>query len=103
MKANTFTLFIGVLFLLVLGSSVYARPVHVHNAPPANKVVVVTTPRPHANAVWVKGHWCWKNNAYLWNDGKWIDPKPGCVWVDGHWKNTRHGWEWIEGHWRKVK
>jgi len=69
-KTNPWTLFVGVLFLPVPGSSVYARPVQVHKASPANKVVVVTAPRPHTDAVWVQRHWRWKNNVYLWNDGK---------------------------------
>ncbi|MBN2413114.1 YXWGXW repeat-containing protein [candidate division KSB1 bacterium] len=96
--------FVIVFAFMLFGFTVQsfaARRVYVKKTPPARKVVVVKTVKPHNNSIWVKGHWKWENNRYVWLDGCWENPKPGHLWIDGHWKKTKHGWIWVQGHWKK--
>jgi hypothetical protein len=54
------------------GCAVYTRP-----APPALRVEVQPV-RPHAQAVWMAGHWQWSR----WHHRH--------VWVPGHWVVKKH-------------
>lgn len=59
-----------VSFALV-SCTTYVRP-----DPPPVRVEVKPT-NPYTKAVWVPGHWKWKNR------------KVGYVWIPGHWKRVR--------------
>lgn len=65
---------ITALFLLTLGSGC-ARKVVVYEkpAPPAPKTEIRPA-SPYHGAVWVPGHWEWRNR------------RRGYVWVPGHWR-----------------
>ncbi|MEE9271326.1 MAG: hypothetical protein V3V49_13820 [Candidatus Krumholzibacteria bacterium] len=53
------------------GCTMYVRP-----APPPQRVEVKVA-RPHKHAMWIPGHWKWKNR------------KHGYVWKPGHWERRR--------------
>ncbi len=56
------------LVLAAPACTTYVRP-----APPPPRIEVRPA-RPHRHAVWVPGHWKWKNR------------RVGYVWVPGHWR-----------------
>ena len=67
--------------------------------PPVERVEVVPA-SPGGSAVWIKGHWGWRNNDYVWVGGRWEVPAAGYrAWEPGHWAHENRGWYWIEGHW----
>ena len=53
-----------------MGCTTYVRP-----APPVSRVEVKPA-KPYKSAVWVPGHWKWKNR------------RAGYVWVPGHWRRA---------------
>ncbi len=58
-------------------------------------------PPPSPNAVWIAGHWLWRNGRYDWVAGRWEDAPPGASYVPGRHKQTGQGWVWEPGRWRK--
>jgi len=61
-------LIIALLSFGATGCTIYVRP-----EPPAPRKEVRSA-RPHNHAVWVAGHWKWKNQ------------RKGYKWVPGHWE-----------------
>lgn len=89
-------------FILSVNSDSRALTIYVKKAPPARKVIVVKTPAPYANGIWIQGRWKWNGNKYVWVNGYWVKPRYGHVWVPGHWVKTRRGWHWRSGHWKRI-
>jgi hypothetical protein len=54
---------------------------------------------PSPNAVWISGHWLWRNGKYEWAAGRWENAPPGASYVPGRHKKTDGGWRWEEGRW----
>lgn len=87
-------LFIG----LVLHSSGCATKV-VYVPPPAPRVEIYGPP-PYPEAVWIPGHWAYREGEWVWIPGHWEKrPRPTAVWVPGHWRPKGKGWVWVPGHW----
>ncbi len=82
-------------YILILGCG----PAIVMSKPPDPRIEVKST-KPHADAVWIDGHWKWSGGKYVWISGRWEQSKPGKTWIPGHWQQKNRGWVWIEGHWR---
>jgi hypothetical protein len=95
-------IFMALILILtgVLNADCAPRTVYVKTAPPQARIEHKTA-APYANAVWVSGHWAWRNGKYVWKGGRWVKPRSGYVWIPGHWVKKRRGWRWIEGHWKK--
>ena len=65
--------------------------------------VVVQTPQPSKDHVWIDEEWEHGDGNYRYSGGHWAaPPHPGYRWNNGHWKrHHREGDEWIHGSWRK--
>ena len=91
-------LFAGIVFFSVSSASaqiyVKVRPV---------VPVVVQTPQPSPNHVWIDEEWEPYGGAYRYGGGRWeAPPHHGYTWRKGYWK--RHGNDgevWVAGHWAK--
>ncbi|MEJ2060708.1 MAG: hypothetical protein P8Y64_09520 [Gammaproteobacteria bacterium] len=72
----------------------------VHSAPPPARVEVIGHP-PYPDAVWIQGHWMWRDR-WVWNGGHWAHrPHPNAKWAPGRWHERRHGeWTYRPGRWR---
>ncbi len=74
--------------------------VYATKQPPHDRIEKVP-PRPHADAVWMAGHWDWRVNEYRWSPGHWVKPEAGFhAWTPGHWAHEARGWYYVEGNWR---
>ena len=49
-------------------------------------------PRPHRNAVWIKGYWHRQDNRWEWMSGRWDQPNRGARWINARY--TREGCPW---------
>lgn len=60
---------------MTLGLAVAVSACSTTGPPPASHSVTVVQPgpakRPHAKAVWVKGHYVYRNGKYEWIPGHW--------------------------------
>jgi len=67
-------------------------------------VVIVKTPAPGANYIWIEGHWKWsrRQHQYVWVNGHWEKRRHHKVWVPGHWAVVPGGYRWVPGHWRRI-
>jgi hypothetical protein len=54
---------------------------------------------PFADAVWVDGHWGWRDGRWAWTRGHWDVEHRGGHWAPGHWDSGPKGYVWTEGHW----
>lgn len=94
------TLAATVVFVAACASTPRGERVYVRDAPPAERVEVIST-SPGPGYAWVAGHWNWDNRQYIWIPGRWMVPERGHrEWRKGHWAHDRHGWYWVEGGWR---
>ena len=95
-------LFVTIIFLVfsAINADCAHRTVYVKTAPPAAKYEIKPA-APFHHAVWISGHWSWRNKKYVWIPGHWIKPRSDYVWIPGHWVKKRRGWVWVEGHWKK--
>ncbi len=92
---------LSLVFLLPASGDAGVR-VYVRFGPPKLKTVKVIKPaRPHRHAVWVKGHWVYRNGRYVYVEGHWIKGRPGHVYVQPHWVKTARGYYFVPGHWVK--
>ena len=89
---------VGLFLVLSMGCA--SRTVYVQKAPPVVKVEK-PGPKPYTNAMWVSGHWTWKNGRYVWVSGHWTKTVKGKTWVAGRWKKTARGYVWVKGYWRR--
>lgn len=63
-------------------------------------VRVETRPsRPHADHVWIPGHWAFRHGHWVWVSGRWAGDHPGQSWVSGYWDHRGNSWVWVPGHW----
>ena len=75
------------------------REAIVAEAPPPPQVEAIPV-APGPEHVWVEGYWVW-HGRWVWETGRWvIRPHAGAVWERGHWMRHRRGWMWAPGHWR---
>ena len=72
----------------------------VRKAPPKVRVEV-KKPAPFRSAIWVRGHWVFRNGEFQWRSGRWIKPRRGFVYVPGYWQKKARGWVWVDARWRK--
>lgn len=74
--------------------------VEVRETPPPLKVETIPT-APHADCLWVSGHWVRTPQGWEWQPGYWVRrPHAAATWVPGHWKEVGPGiWRWVPGHW----
>jgi len=68
--------------------------------PPPNRVEVVGV-TPFVGAVWIPGHWIWRDR-WVWNKGYWTrPPRHGARWERGRWeKRHQREWRWHPGRWQ---
>jgi len=69
--------------------------------PPPPPQVESPGPPLGPDAVWIAGHWLWRNGRYEWMPGRWENAPPGAAYVPGRHKPTGQGWVWEPGRWRK--
>jgi hypothetical protein len=51
------------------------------------------TPRPHSDAIWIKGYWDREDDRWAWIPGRWERPNDGRArWIDARY--TREGCPW---------
>ncbi len=88
----------------LLSTTLSAQRVVISVRPPAPKRVVIKTPRPGSNYVFINGYWKWnpRRNRYVWVDGRWVKRRPNQVYVTGRWRRVRGGYTWVPGHWKYV-
>ncbi|MCU0723657.1 MAG: hypothetical protein MUC63_08585 [Planctomycetes bacterium] len=76
-------------------------PVLVPNPLPPVPRVTVKPARPHADHVWVDGHYVLENGSYVWRAGVWVrPPRVGGVWVPPVIVKSGNHWKYTPGHWR---
>lgn len=83
------------------GASVMAQPHgddRVRRAPPPPRRERIPRP-PFRGAVWVPGHWSWKNRRYVWVGGRYLRPQPGKHWTAGRWHQNGGYWVYVPGRW----
>lgn len=97
------TMVFGLGLITLLSTNCASRTIYVIKSPPVKKVTVVKTPVPYSNAVWVNGHWSWREGKYIWINGYWTNPRRGHVWMQGFWVKKPRGWVWVEGHWARKR
>ena len=104
------------LSALGLTGCVYERPrrevVYVQESPPPQQETVVVADAeppadqdetvyivdaPYPDAIWIGGHYVWRDGRWWWSRGYWGRPAyHGAVWVRGHYYHRGY----VEGHWR---
>src|SRR5687768_2614406 len=68
--------------------------------PPVQETVEVVPAKPHADAIWVAGHFEWRG-SWIWIAGSWgMPPEPGCVWEDPVYVRVDNGYRYHPGYWR---
>ena len=95
---------------LVLGTLLGGCTVYPHHAYYSGAVVVGSAP-PHARveiigvapwpgAVWIGGHWVWRDR-WVWQRGYWSrPPHTGARWAPGRWtRQSPSHWRWEPGRW----
>ena len=92
---------LAAMFLMPLQSDAGVK-VYLRFGPPRLKRVKVIKPaRLCRNAIWVAGHWRYKNVRYGYVDGYWVKPRHGYVYVQACWVKTPRGYYFAPGHWVK--
>ena len=77
--ASSNSIFVVLFLLFGMVNMVSAGTVYVRKAPPLRKSIVVKPAKPFYNAVWIKGHWGWRNGMHVWVNGDWVKNKKGKV------------------------
>ncbi len=76
-----------------------AAPTVVYQTPPPPQVEVVPM-SPGPGYAWVPGYWGW-NGEWVWVSGRYVvRPHAHAVWVRGHWSPHGRGYVWVGGRWR---
>jgi len=74
--------------------------VEVETEPPAPQVEVRPV-EPYGGAVWIEGHWYWRDR-WVWVPGHWDRARAGWLWVPHHWARWGRHWRYVPGHWQRV-
>jgi hypothetical protein len=65
--------------------------------------VIVRTPQPSRNHVWINEEWEPNGNEYRYTGGHWgTPPHRGYTYRQGHWRqHNNDGERWVRGNWRR--
>lgn len=64
--------------------------------PPREEIIGIA---PYVGAVWLPGHWVWRDR-WVWHRGYWgRPPHRGARWAPGGWDRDDDGWRWHRGDW----
>lgn len=56
-------------------------------------------PAPHGDALWIPGHWVYRNDKYVWQPGYWGEVEQDMVWTPGQYNYTGDGYCYVPGYW----
>jgi hypothetical protein len=56
-------------------------------------------PRPHRDAVWIKGYWHW-DDRWVWTPGRWEQRRDRHArWIDARYRREGSAWRYEPAHW----
>jgi hypothetical protein len=82
------------------GPAVTQNEVVVATPPPAPIIEEQTFVAPGPGYIWISGAWVWHNN-WTWEQGHWAQPPHhGAVWLPGHYAYRNGHHLYIRGRWQ---
>ena len=77
-------------------------PLHIRiaNQAPPRPQYERRTPRPHRDAVWIRGYWHWQDDRWAWMSGRWEEPRDRHArWINARYRREGSAWRYEPAHW----
>ncbi|MBL8821860.1 MAG: YXWGXW repeat-containing protein [Planctomycetia bacterium] len=67
--------------------------------PPKSVEEGPNVPAPHGDAIWIPGHWVFRDEKYVWQPGYWGEVENNMLWNPGQYNYTGNGYRYVPGYW----
>lgn len=67
--------------------------------PPKSVEEGPNVPAPHDDAIWIPGHWVFRDEKYVWQPGYWGEVENNMLWNPGQYNYTGSGYRYVPGYW----